>query len=1101
MMTLDGSSKKNLTTSFWPIQLILFVLLMQGCQQLQKQDVSNQRYAPSMAVSSDSDNSKEEESVSEPELAEKDGFEQPLGESLDPNEQTDGYLDEESQDPPSEEMLQPVPDLTESQFNGDAFTTKTIPLIWNAAVDADSPIDQLEYAVFQHSEEIADKDLVANTATLIMDWTKNSYSHLVSELNPGTIAYFWLMVRDPDLNQAISDPLMIQTDTFCGGEGTPASPFQICSLQNLNSMRDHLSRSFVLKKSIDSRATSSWNRGNGFYPIGQSDTPFTGSLDGAGHSLLGITIDYPDQDQVGIFGVLQDGRVENLILKHLLVNGREQVGGLVGVNNGQIRRVIVSGSVSGQNKVGGLAGNSTQLLEGIISTADVQGTGEGIGGIVGNTTAELRIATASGSVTGNQMVGGLAGSSNQGFRSLISMAKIFSRGDAPAMVGGIAGKLEGDQVSANQLIFDGLINAPDTDRVGGVLGRLSGNPTTENSLYWEGKNSANLYFAFSGGDVLGKSKVGGLVGEALGQSSAFIYNTEGRIESVDSDQAAKVFGAAESTTQFEAGYSRVESSLPCTLNSEHPHLADCIQVDRPTPDDQQTVRLDPMFQFFKSEANPIKQRKISLAMQKDYQIFGTCKVLGEKIAIKGAVQAETTCQGYLWKVSLDFSELPDGTQTIQIESSSGPGTSMSLEKAADYCKTKSDSLPFAGGNGSGGSPFLICSLEQFRNVSENSGPEAHFTLMNDLDFSWDLSEPPKIQSDSSCLESLCGSFDGNGFRMLHYSALTTDSEPLGFFPVIPEGTVKNLGVEHLNLIGSGHLGGLVGVSPGEVEISHVWTSGNLMQFFNLEDSLSVSSNFGSGFNQGGVVGYARTLSLERIFSETVVMNPNSHGTGGIVGKADFLTLSKVWRRGPMITFNASGGVVGTSFSAEISEAIVEGTHLSFEGAGGITSGDGTITDSWSDQTLGAIWASGGLAGKQSLGISRSFGSGVIALNGGSSGGLLAWNSNTTSTEIKDSFFGGYIYDSTSNGTLMGATGSYTATLTSFNNVSFLVRSDAKQDCVATTVVGPSNSDCESTSNMSDFFSKETPVFSNWDFDSVWKSVPDDFPKLRWLEEK
>ncbi|MFB8829498.1 hypothetical protein ACE0DR_09320 [Azotobacter sp. CWF10] len=52
-----------------------------------------------------------------------------------------------------------------------------------------------------------------------------------------------------------------------------------------------------------------WNAGAGFEPIGSASTPFTGTFDGLGHMISGLTINQPTTDNVSLFGATQSATV------------------------------------------------------------------------------------------------------------------------------------------------------------------------------------------------------------------------------------------------------------------------------------------------------------------------------------------------------------------------------------------------------------------------------------------------------------------------------------------------------------------------------------------------------------------------------------------------------------------------------------------------------------------------------------------------------------------------------------------------------------------------------------------------------------------------
>ena len=171
-----------------------------------------------------------------------------------------------------------------------------------------------------------------------------------------------------------------------------------------------LSGSYVLGANIDASATSSWNGGAGFLPIGGPDfTGFTGTFDGLGHSINGLTINRPTTRFVGLFGRLS-GTVRNIGLDGARISGGNDTGGLAGNSERGISNSYVNGSVSGDTGVGGLIGTSGSFstMSNSYSTGSVTGNSY-VGGLVGLNNGVIRYSHAIGNGTGNSYVGGLAG--------------------------------------------------------------------------------------------------------------------------------------------------------------------------------------------------------------------------------------------------------------------------------------------------------------------------------------------------------------------------------------------------------------------------------------------------------------------------------------------------------------------------------------------------------------------------------------------------------------------------------------------------------------------------------------------------------------------
>ena len=91
------------------------------------------------------------------------------------------------------------------------------------------------------------------------------------------------------------------------------------------------------------------------------------------------------------------------------VNGVDDVGGMVGGNNGSVSNCYSTGDVSGYRCVGGLVGyNDEGSIYNCCSTGDVSGD-DYIGGMVGGNSSGISNCYSTGNVSGNWNVGGLAG--------------------------------------------------------------------------------------------------------------------------------------------------------------------------------------------------------------------------------------------------------------------------------------------------------------------------------------------------------------------------------------------------------------------------------------------------------------------------------------------------------------------------------------------------------------------------------------------------------------------------------------------------------------------------------------------------------------------
>ena len=107
----------------------------------------------------------------------------------------------------------------------------------------------------------------------------------------------------------------------------------IIDLQKIgNDVSYPLDGDYVQTQDIDASATSGWNGGLGFDPIGDSSTKFTGSYDGGGYDISNLFIDRPLVDDCGLFGQSDAGAsISNATLASCNVTGKSSVGALVGL--------------------------------------------------------------------------------------------------------------------------------------------------------------------------------------------------------------------------------------------------------------------------------------------------------------------------------------------------------------------------------------------------------------------------------------------------------------------------------------------------------------------------------------------------------------------------------------------------------------------------------------------------------------------------------------------------------------------------------------------------------------------------------------------------
>ena len=101
--------------------------------------------------------------------------------------------------------------------------------------------------------------------------------------------------------------------TYSGGAGTAAEPYRIANAtawQELMTTETDWGEHFALTAHLDLA-------GIPLTPVGNLTTQFTGTLDGAGHTIYNAVMDLPEASYVGLFGhtgpsaVIRNLRLEN----------------------------------------------------------------------------------------------------------------------------------------------------------------------------------------------------------------------------------------------------------------------------------------------------------------------------------------------------------------------------------------------------------------------------------------------------------------------------------------------------------------------------------------------------------------------------------------------------------------------------------------------------------------------------------------------------------------------------------------------------------------------------------------------------------------------
>ena len=316
---------------------------------------------------------------------------------------------------------------------------------------------------------------------------------------------------------------------YSGGMGTPDSPYQIGSIQDLlelASVPNEYDQYFVLTTNLD-LSEYSFNQAIIASDINEVDEPedqgFTGTFDGQGYVISGLRIE--GHDYLGLFGCLgQTAQVMNLGLKQVDVNGVDiYSGSLAGINYGSIDNCFAEGTVSGRTAVGGLIGFNYGIISQCYAVTTVihnnqNGSlvfNQAYGGLIGYNTGTVTECYSAGNVTGYDLVGGLIGYHDWGHVTNCHSTAVT---EGVREVGGLIG-LNCAHISNSYSLGHVL----GEDLTGGLIGcnwgftwncysmgNVVGTNETTGGLI--GEHYGYLWKAYSTSNVSGANEVGGLVG-------------------------------------------------------------------------------------------------------------------------------------------------------------------------------------------------------------------------------------------------------------------------------------------------------------------------------------------------------------------------------------------------------------------------------------------------------------------------------------------------------------------------------------------------------------------------------------------------------------
>ncbi len=271
------------------------------------------------------------------------------------------------------------------------------------------------------------------------------------------------------------------------GDGSAGNPYTISNLENLRWIAENNGRwahHYIQTNDIDATATGQggdWGT-EGWSPIGNFLTAFTGSYNGQDNSISGLFINRPATDLTGFFGNMR----------------------------GQIRNLrIINADITGYNEVGILTGNCGDggSLSGCFTSGDVNAEGDKVGGCIGwlmSGTSVINSGTSANVSKSNETndIGGFVGYCIGNFLVSDCYAVGSVINTEPYYGGGFVGRINDNQMQGRvrRCFSSGYIN----NEFGGFAGDITGYPPIR--CFWDIQTSQAGYSAGGSGKTTAEMK-------------------------------------------------------------------------------------------------------------------------------------------------------------------------------------------------------------------------------------------------------------------------------------------------------------------------------------------------------------------------------------------------------------------------------------------------------------------------------------------------------------------------------------------------------------------------------------------------------------------
>jgi hypothetical protein len=277
-----------------------------------------------------------------------------------------------------------------------------------------------------------------------------------------------------------------------------------------------------------------------------------------------------------------------------------------------------------------------------------------------------------------------------------------------------------------------------------------------------------------------------------------------------------------------------------------------------------------------------------------------------------ALNAETT---YYWRIeSVDGNDL--------------------TKSSAEWSFTTNSDI-FVSGNGTSGSPYGIADWRALHEI-RNQGNDSYFELLKDIDSSSSgyASYGGSSANGGSGWEPIAKnlSFDGNGYKIKDLYINRPSEFNVGFFRLISHSTIKNLGLENVNITGGSNTGGLAAGLGYPSSMENCYVTGSVSGTESV-GGLSGSINGGNSSQQ---------IDVKNSYS-TAAVSATGNYSGGICGLSSYVIFTNCYTSGHVSGTRTGAFVANGGFNSTFNSCYWN-TETSGQSVAGYTTnfGDGTL---------------------------------------------------------------------------------------------------------------------------------------------------------------